>query len=155
MEAFRGKLLSVHLLENGYEVVDHAPAVAVVALREGKLLCVRQFRHAIGSMTVEIPAGLIEPGEEPAAAAQRELAEECQLGGQLELLARYYPSPGFCNEELWVFSASELAEAEGEPDQDEELEVLWVAPEELLAGLRSGQIAGSSTTLIGTLWALR
>lgn len=73
---YRGRILNLALEDEKYEIVEHKHAICVMAEREGKLLFVRQYRPAVASETLEIPAGLIEDGEEPAEAAQRELAEE-------------------------------------------------------------------------------
>jgi len=89
---YRGRILNL-ALEGRYEIVEHKPAVAVIALKEGKMLFVRQMRPAVGLAPLEIPAGLIEPGEDPLEAARRELAEETGLKGDLTYLFSYYVSP--------------------------------------------------------------
>jgi ADP-ribose pyrophosphatase len=151
---YTGKIVSLELQDSRWEIVRHAPAVAVVAMREGKILLVKQERRAVGTHTLEVPAGLIDPGETPLEAAQRELSEECNLGGTLELICRYIASPGFCDEEIFLFAATDLFENPGTPDEDEEIEVLWLEPSTVLAGMKSGEIVGSSTTIAGCLWAL-
>ncbi len=152
---YQGHIVSLEVQEGKWEVVRHAPAVVVLALRDGKMLCVRQFRRAIGAGTLEAPAGLIDPGETPEAAAARELSEEANLGGDLTLLTRFYSSPGFCDELLHVFRADNLREAPGTPDDDEDLTVEWHDPAEVLAWLRAGQELGSASTITAALFALR
>ena len=152
---YQGKIVSLELQQGKWEIVRHAPAVVILALREHKMLCVRQYRRAVGAETLEAPAGLIEPGETPEAAAARELAEEANLGGDLTLLTRFYSSPGFCDELLHVFLADHLRPAPGTPDDDEDLSVEWHDPAEVLTKLRGGQELGSASTVTAALFALR
>ncbi|GAA6754855.1 MAG: NUDIX hydrolase [Thermus sp.] len=148
---YRGRILNL-ALEGRYEIVEHKPAVAVIALQEGKMLFVRQMRPAIGLAPLEIPAGLIEPGEDPLAAAQRELAEETGLTGDLTPLFSFYVSPGFTDEKTFVFLAENLREAQATPDEDEAIEVVWLNPEEALALHRRGGAEFSATGLVGVLY---
>jgi ADP-ribose pyrophosphatase len=124
-------------LEQSLDVIEHAGAVCVAAVREdGRMLLVRQYRHAVGEWLTEIPAGRLEPGEDPLVAARRELEEETgHRAGSWELRARFYPAPGFCSELLHLFVARDLrvVPGGGRPhDHDEELEVLHATPEEAL-----------------------
>lgn len=151
---YKGRILNLALEDERYEIVEHANAVAVLAEREGKVLFVRQHRPAIKSETLEIPAGLIDPGETPLEAAGRELAEEAQLKGDLEYLNSFYLSPGYCDEKLFIFRASNLAPAYAEPDEDEDITVEWLEPREVLAASREGQIEISATALAGILFYL-
>ncbi len=122
---YRGRILNL-ALEGRYEIVEHKPAVAVIALKESQMLFVRQMRPAVGLAPLEIPAGLIEPGEDPLEAARRELAEETGLSGDLAYLFSFYVSPGFTDEKAYVFLAENLREAQATPDEDEAIEVLWM-----------------------------
>ena len=88
-------------------------------------MLVRQERVAIGGKLLELPAGLIDEGEEPLESAKRELREETGLrGGQWRELTSFWSSPGFVNERVWVFAATGLDEGETEPDEGEELEIV-------------------------------
>ncbi|MCB9913811.1 MAG: NUDIX hydrolase [Planctomycetes bacterium] len=125
-------------LEQCIDVVVHSGAVAVAALDEhGRLALVRQYRHALGEWLEELPAGRLEPNEAPLDAAKRELEEETGLvAKRWSPLRRIVPAPGFCSEVIHVFLARELRAVPGggrPHDADEELEVLWRRPEELLA----------------------
>lgn len=149
---YDGHIVKLEVIENKWEVVRHADAVAILALREGKMLLVRQNRLAIGQVTVEAPAGLIDEGETPEAAARRELQEEAGLDGDMTLLTRFYSSPGFCDEQLYVFEASNLRESRLPMDDDEDIEVLWLSPAEVLSGLRDGSLVGSASTITAALY---
>ncbi|AWR87181.1 NUDIX hydrolase [Meiothermus taiwanensis] len=150
---YKGRILNL-ALEGRYEIVEHADAVAVLVEREGKLLFVRQYRPAIGSETLEIPAGLIDPGETPEEAARRELAEEAQLTGDLEYLTGFYLSPGFCDEKLHVFRATHTRPAYAKPDDDEAITVEWHFPRQVLRDAREGRVQISASALAGILFHL-
>jgi ADP-ribose pyrophosphatase len=126
-------------LEQKLSVVDHPGAVCIAALLEsGELVLVRQYRHAVGDWLLEVPAGRLEAGENPLAAAQRELEEETGFrAGRWEKLEEFYAAPGFCSERMSLFLARELVEIPGggrQSDPDEEIEVVRVHPSGLLAG---------------------
>ncbi|WP_034387082.1 NUDIX hydrolase [Deinococcus sp. YIM 77859] len=153
---YDGHVVRLEKLEGKWEVVRHADAVAILALNEaGEMLLVRQRRRAIGGVTLEAPAGLIDPGETPEAAARRELQEEVGLDGDMTLLTRFYSSPGFCDEELYVFEARNLRESRLPHDEDEEIEVTWLPPEQVLGGLRDGTLQGSASTVTAALFGVR
>ena len=122
---YEGNILTLAILDDRWETVEHAPAVAVLALRGPNILGVVQDRPAIGKTTWEVPAGLVDPGETPLQAAKRELAEETQLTGELSLITQLYSSPGFTDEKIHLYQARNLTEAEGELDEGEELTVQW------------------------------
>ncbi|RDI95628.1 NUDIX hydrolase [Meiothermus sp. QL-1] len=150
---YRGRILNL-ALEGNFEIVEHDPAVAVLAEREGRLLFVRQHRPAVGTSTLEIPAGLIHRGETPLEAAQRELAEEAQMGGELEFLNSFYVSPGFCDEKVYLFRARNLRPASGLPDPDEEIAVEWHEPLAVYRAARAGEVQISAPALAGILFYL-
>ncbi|AFV75816.1 ADP-ribose pyrophosphatase Ndx4 [Thermus oshimai] len=148
---YRGRILNL-ALEGRYEIVEHKPAVAIIALKEGRMLFVRQMRPAVGLKPLEIPAGLIEPGEDPLEAARRELAEETGLTGDLTHLFSFFVSPGFTDEKTHVFLAENLRPIEATPDEDEAIEVLWLEPEKALEMHRKGEAEFSATGLVGVLY---
>ena len=108
------------------EVIRHPGAAAVVPLHaDGTVTLVHQYRHAGGGMHYEIPAGVLEPGEEPRACAARELAEEVHLqAASFEHLATIHTTPGFTDERIHLFLATDLAPAPGEPEPDEYIRVV-------------------------------
>ncbi|HVS20060.1 MAG TPA: NUDIX hydrolase [Planctomycetota bacterium] len=131
-------------LEVELEFVRHGGAVAIAARRDdGRLVLVRQYRHATGEMLLEVPAGRLEPGEEPEQAARRELEEETGLrAARWRELARFYAAPGFCSERLVLFLAEGLEDCGPErraADPDEEFEVHSLAPAQVLAQARDAK----------------
>lgn len=145
---YDGRIVRLIIKDGKWEVVEHASAVAVLIARGTKVLGVRQERVAIGRTTWEIPAGLIDPGEEPEEAAARETAEEVQLGGRLEFINRFFVSPGFTDEEVFLFELHDAVEAEGTPDESERLTPEWLDAAEVLAAVRQGELATSGVTML-------
>jgi ADP-ribose pyrophosphatase len=154
---YQGRLLAVTVErwgEHEREIVEHPGAVAVVAVDgEGRLALVRQRREAVRETLLELPAGTLEVGEEPLAAARRELAEETGLsGGTWSELARFYTTPGFSREQMTLFVAEGVAAGQASPEPDERLELVhW--PLERIPD-RLGQIQDAKT-LAGLLLFLR
>jgi 8-oxo-dGTP pyrophosphatase MutT (NUDIX family) len=152
---FDGRLVSVRVdavqLPSGREatreVVEHPGAVAILPVTEaGKLILVRQFRYAVGKSLLEVPAGTREPGEPDEQTARRELHEEVGLeAGSIELLARFFISPGWCNEQLVAFRATDLREIGAKPEQDEDLDIVEIDPADIPSLIASGEIADAKT----------
>jgi 8-oxo-dGTP pyrophosphatase MutT (NUDIX family) len=116
------------------EVIGHPGAVAIVSYDERFLYLVRQPREAVGEdALLELPAGKLDvPGESPVECAKRELAEEVgKSASEWRELKRFYTSPGFAEEEVIVYLATGLADADAEPDAEERLEVVTWPLEEL------------------------
>ena len=113
---FEGRMLRLERdtvrLPNGAqtsrEVVRHPGAVAIIALKEQHVLLVWQYRYPIGQITLEIPAGKLDPQESPQDCAVRELREETGYRGTMEHLSTYYTSPGFTDEVMHLFLARDL-----------------------------------------------
>lgn len=136
------------------EIVEHTGSVAIVAVdAEGRVVLVRQFREAAGATLLELPAGVIDEGEQPEEAAKRELQEETGLrGGRWRLLRSLHPSPGFLREPVSVFLAEELEEGERNLDNGEEVELVRLTPEEVEDELTRLEDA---KTLVGLLLYVR
>lgn len=152
---FEGKVVRLYVdrvrLPDGREaereVVLHWGAVGMVPLdAEGRVILVRQYRHAPGEKLLEIPAGKLYPGEEPLQCAQRELLEEvgCRAGRWVKL-ASFYTSPGFSDEMLHLYLALELQEGEASPEEDEFLEVVRISLDRALMLVKEGEIKDSKT----------
>ncbi len=154
---YDGKLIDVTVERWGdheKEIVEHPGAVAVVAVdREQRVALVRQRREPARKELVELPAGTLEEGEEPAATARRELAEETGLhGGDWQDVTAFWTTPGFCRERMHLFFAEGVEEGDASPDEDESVEVLrWPVAE--LEG-RLDEIEDAKT-LVGLLLFLR
>ena len=120
-------------------MVEHGGAACVAALdADGRLLLVRQYRHAARDWLVEVPAGRLEEGElDPLQAARRELEEETgRRAARWSHLASFLAAPGFCSEVLHLYLAEELELAGADAlaaDDDEEIELVWRSPAEVLA----------------------
>ncbi|MDF1523684.1 MAG: NUDIX hydrolase [Trueperaceae bacterium] len=152
---FQGRILDLVVLDDRWEVVRHADAVAVLARdATGRVLGVVQRRPAVAADTWELPAGLIDAGEGPVAAAARELAEEANLAGDLTLIAQAFVSPGFTDERVHLFEARALRPAAGALDDGEELTVAWRDPGEAWAAALRGELTTSMVTLLGLRHAL-
>jgi ADP-ribose pyrophosphatase len=145
---FDGRLLHVYedevALPDGRparrEVVHHRGAVGVVAVApDGRVVLVRQWRHAIERALWEIPAGTRDADEEPSVTASRELEEETgYTAGSWRSLGSACVSPGYSREVLWFFQASGLVEGAAAMDPDETIDVGWFGPAEILSLVASG-----------------
>lgn len=153
MKAWEGERFWVEV-EDGKEIVRTPAAVGIVAVDgEGRFVLVRQNRPPAGKELLELPAGLIDAGEEPLETAQRELREETGLrGGSWRELRSFWSSPGFADERITVFAAESLEEGERELDDGESLEVVRWSREELMSRLHELEDA---TTVVGLLHYLR
>lgn len=142
------------------DIVHHPGAVVVVPLTDsGRVLMVRQFRAAIGTDLLEIPAGKRDvTGEPPEQTARRELAEEVgREARRVDLLARFYNSPGFTDELSWLYLATGLSEVPTDPQGHEEqlMSVEEVPLEEVPAMISDGRIIDAKSIIGLTLTALR
>ena len=152
---FEGHIIKVTLdeaeLPNGKlaarEVVYHPGGVAVLALDEdGNVPLVRQFRYPIQRLLVELPAGKLERGEDPLAAAIRELGEEVGLEpGDMTDLGHIYVSPGFCTEKLHMYLARDVKSVPVHPDEDEFLDIVYMSFEQLADKVMTGEIRDAKT----------
>lgn len=136
------------------EIVDHQRGVGMVAVTpQGTMFMVEQFRIAVKQSLLEIPAGLVDPGENPQEAAVRELQEEIGYKpGKLEYLLDAYSSPGFTNERLSLFLASDLEKSKLEEDETEFLKVKEVPIKELYQKVLNLEIVDAKT-IIGIQYA--
>lgn len=129
------------------EVVEHSDAVAIIAVgASGEILLVRQYRESVGKELLEVPAGGIDAGEDPAAAVRRELQEEAGYRPrQVQPLGGFYSSPGFCTEYLYVYLASDLTPGRLEAEDTESISVIPVAPAEVPGLIASGAICDAKS----------
>ncbi len=124
----------------------HKGAAAVLALWQGKICLVRQYRYAQGRECLEIPAGKLDPGEDPRQTARRELLEETGLeAGRIILLAALCSSPDALAETLYLYWAQDLRQAQARPDEGEFLDNLSLTPTELDQLIRQGELQDAKT----------
>jgi len=159
---YRGNLL--HVLEDEVRLPDgrqarreyirHPGAAVIVPFLDPQtVVLVRQYRYPLARHFYEIPAGKVERGEDPLAAARRELGEECGLeAGEWRRLATIHPCIGYSDEAIEFYLARDLAQVGHAPDDEEFLEVVNVGFAEALAWVRDGKITDQKT-VIGLLWA--
>jgi ADP-ribose pyrophosphatase len=152
---FTGKVITVNIdtvtLPNGVtvdlEMVRHPGAAAVVPLKDdGTVVLIKQFRHAAGGFIYEIPAGKLHPGEDPMHCASRELEEEIgYVAGRLERLTSILTAPGFTDEVIHIYKATDMTVGRQQLDRDEVLEVLEVSLEDAINMIRAGAIRDAKT----------
>jgi ADP-ribose pyrophosphatase len=155
---FSGKILNVRLdrvllpdgQESTREVVDHPGAVAVVPITDdGRVILVRQYRYPVEEILLEIPAGKLDPGENPDDCAWRELEEETGfVAGRLEKLTSFFTAPGFTNEIIHLYVARELVKAKQKLDGDEFIDVHLYSAAQLKQLIATGGVKDAKT-LIG------
>lgn len=163
-QVFDGKIVKVFVddvrLPDGrearWERVIHPGAVGMVPLlSDGTIVLVRQYRHAVGKVLLEIPAGKLEEGEPPEACARRELAEEVGYrAGEMVKLAEFYNSPGYSDEYFHLFLARELEEGQAEAEPDEFFQVETMHLEEAFDLISSGEVRDAKTVIGITLTKL-
>jgi ADP-ribose pyrophosphatase len=162
---YKGRVFSVEVgridFPNGtsheVEVVRHPPSVVLIPVQEdGRIVLVRQFRPSIGRELWELPAGSVEEGETPEAAAVRECEEETGLvPDRVERIGGFYPAPGFCDEELIFFRVSGLrpaaADSPHQHDADEDIAVQVFEREDVRTMAARGEIRDLKTVFGLTL----
>ncbi len=132
-----------------HEVIRHPGAVCVIALDGNeRILLVRQYRTALERMTVEVPAGKIDVGEDPEDAVRRELSEETgYVAGKVRRLASIATAAGYSDEIIHLYMATELSRGQAHPDEDEFVSAEWVDLECLIDSVLDGRIEDSKTVV--------
>jgi ADP-ribose pyrophosphatase len=135
------------------ECVVHRGSVTIVPLLEGQRVCmIRSHRPAVGETLYELPAGTLEAGEDPDAAARRELEEETGYrGGRWSKLLQFFTSPGFLTERMHLYLAEDLTPGPARPEADEDIAVEVLAWDEAMAMVADGRIIDGKT-LVGLLY---
>ncbi len=152
---FEGKIVTVRVdavsLANGVkavrEVVEHRPAVAIVPFDDdGQIILVSQFRYPVGEQLLEVPAGIIEEGETSEQCADRELQEEIGYRArEMRSLGSFWTAPGFSDELMYAFVATDLEPSRLEPDEDEDITVVRVPVSRVREMIEAGEIRDSKT----------
>jgi ADP-ribose pyrophosphatase len=148
--------------QNERDVIRHNGSVVILAVDDSKskknpwIVMERQYRHAANQYLWELPAGKLDPGEEPLAGAKRELMEETGYRAKKwSPLVEYYPSPGFLGETMKIFLAEELRAGEAHPEEDEEIELRLVRLFDVLKMIEKGAILDGKTLSSVLLYARR
>jgi ADP-ribose pyrophosphatase len=136
------------------EIVHHPGSAAIIPVfDDGTVALVRQYRHPAVRYLLEAPAGTLKPGEVPEVGAARELEEELGfVAARLEKLSEFFVSPGFCEEKMWVYLATELTETKQQLDDDEILAVVRIPFSQALSMITTGEIEDAKT-IIGVMLA--
>ena len=131
------------------EIVVHPGAVCIVARpARDEVILVRQYRHAAGRELLEIPAGTLHEGEDPLDCAIRELEEETgYLAAKMIQRARFWTTPGFTTELMYLYEASDLTKTQIHPDEDEAIEVDIAGRAEALQMVEDGRIQDAKSIL--------
>ena len=160
-EVYHGRVIDVavytvreHEVTYKREVVHHPGGAGVVAIFDDQTIpLVRQYRHPPMRYTLELPAGRLAPPERPEDCAARELEEEIGVrAGRLEKLSEFFSTPGFCEEKLWVYLATDLTETRQNLEGDEMLEIVRVTFSRAFEMIADGEIEDAKT-IIGLLLA--
>lgn len=154
-----GKILTIRqdtleygLHKHSFEIIEHPGAVAILPILDtDTVILVSQWRRAANEILLEIPAGTLEKGEDPAACAQRELQEE--IGYYAKSLTPYggfFTAPGFCTEYIHLFLGKSLEERALKGDEDEGIDIVSMTLDKALSLIETGKIRDAKT--IATLY---
>lgn len=152
---YKGRVVTLNIdtvtLPNGVtvdlETIRHPGAAAVVPMKEdGTVVLIRQFRHAVGGFIYEIPAGKLNPGEDPLSCAARELEEEIGYrAATFSLLSSIFTAPGFADEVIHVYKATGLTQGRQQLDRDEVLDVIEMPLADAIRKIEDGTIRDAKT----------
>jgi ADP-ribose pyrophosphatase len=134
-------------------VVRHRGSAVMMAVdARGRIMLVRQYRMPAGEELWELPAGKVDKGEKPLQAAKRELMEETGLRAKKwKKLVSFYPSPGYVEEMMTVYLATDLIQGKAQPMEDERIQTRWFRKKDLRTALRSNKIVDAKT-MVGFLY---
>ena len=140
-------------LKTGRNDPDGVIIYSIYGEKRDKVVLVRQYRYPMGEETLELPAGKLEPGEDPRDSGLRELAEETGLvPGTFEDMGCLYSSPGILAERIYLYFAKDLTQGPTHPDDGEFVETVWLPYQDLVDKARRGEIKDGKT-LVGILKA--
>lgn len=158
---YEGKIITVKteslLLPNGNlvkrELVDHSPAVGILAIINEQIILVKQYRTGIHDFLYEIPAGLLEKNENPKECALRELQEETGYSSKsITFLGNYFLSPGYSNEEIHLYLCDDLYPSSKKGDDDEFIEISFLPINQINSFLQSSKCNDIKTALALSLY---
>ena len=161
---YRGRAFSVRVDDVEFapgrthrlDIVEHTGAVTILPLDDaGQIWFIRQYRHAAGQTLLELPAGTLEPGEDPTLAANRELQEEIGMRAErLEEIATFFLAPGYSTELMHLYLATGLRPSALDQDEDEMIAVEKVPVSAVWGLIEKGELADAKS-LVGVLAAAR
>jgi len=145
---------------NTRQLIRHNGSIVILAVdastnpRDPDVILIRQYRHAAGQYLLELPAGRIEPGEKPLAAAKREMIEETGFRAKKwTLLTKYYASPGFLGEWMQIYLAEDIKAGPAQPEGDEDIELVRLPLSAAMALVATNQIHDGKTLIGLSLYA--
>ncbi len=147
---FRDEILLPNGNKGVREVIRHPGAVCVIPITdEGEVIFVNQFRYALDRVTLEVPAGKMEKGEDPMEAALRELSEETGVtADKIEPLDALYTSPALIDEIIYMYIATGLSQGEQHLDEDEFVNAVKIPLDKAIDMVMNGKIMDAKTQLI-------
>ncbi len=161
-QIYKGSLLDVRRdevsLPNGKtsarEWIKHPGAACIIpVLPDSKIALIKQYRYPVQAEIIELPAGKLDPGEDPEQCANRELEEEIGYSaGKLTFICNIHPAIGFASEKMWIYLAEELTATKENTDHDEFVELIPTGLEDAVQMVWAGKITDVKT-IIGILWA--
>ena len=152
---YDGKIVKLKFKEYEYrnvtlyrEIIEHNGGVAVIAVENDEIYFVEQFRHAVNQYVLELPAGCIEKGEEPLPSAKRELQEEIGFDSpDIHLIGKFYPTPGYSSELIYLYLAETLIPNKLELDEDEFLTIKKIKIDKVKEMLNNNEILDGKTQI--------
>jgi ADP-ribose pyrophosphatase len=166
--SFKGRIFNVYTdkvqepsgVISTRQIIRHNGSVVVLAVdastnaKDPDVILIRQYRHAAGQFLLELPAGRIEPGEKPLAAAKREMIEETGFRAKKwSLLTKYYASPGFLGEWMQIYLAENITAGQAQPEGDEDIELVRLPLSAAMALVATNQIHDGKTLIGLSLFA--
>lgn len=155
-ELFKGRIFDViskpaYNSQGDRQVVLHSGAAGAVIKKGGNVLLIKQYREAVDGCVIEIPAGLLEDGEEPERCVRREMFEEVgATGGRLRKLTEFYTSPGYSSEIFHLYLLEDPDIGQSQPEHSEQIELYELPIDEAVKKIYTGEITDSKT-IIGLL----
>ncbi len=152
---YKGKIFEVRIEEifiNNKklqrDIVYHPGAVAILVKNEDKFLFIKQYRNPAREKLIEIPAGTLELNENPYEAAKRELLEEAGIKtDKLIFLLNFFVAPGYCSEIIHLFYTEEFEITNNNPEEGEDIEILWIDIEKAYEMIRNNEIKDAKTII--------
>lgn len=136
-------------VEGELECIRHPGGALVVPVTsDGRLVLVRQYRFTVQGRILEFPAGTVEPGEDPAGTVEREIQEETGYqAGNIQKVGEFFLAPGYSDEIIYAFLATDLVKLENPPaqDDDEDIEVVLMTPDEVEKAIHTGDLADAKS----------